>query len=360
MPPRSGSEKRAHRDKDDTAGTALGPPPPSSLVPVPAETQPQLLVFIDAEEEFDWTKFSPDQTSVRNIAEQHRAQRLLEGFKCVPTYLTDYPVASQPGGIGPLRDWLDDGRCLIGAQLHPWVTPPFVHREITPFLTFAGNLEPELERAKLAHLTDKIVESFGVQPFVYRAGRYGIGRNTAAFARSLGYRIDASVLPGVDFRPINGPSFRGFGVLPYWLDQPEGLLEIPLTSAYLGHLSGFGDTLHALADAPVGRMARIPAILARTGLLNRVRLSPEGQSCREAMDLTTALIGRGVRLFSVSYHSSSLLPGANPYARTERDVERLLGWLADYLAFFLGKLGGRTTTPPEVYRQAARLSAGPS
>jgi hypothetical protein len=359
MPPPSSSAERADRGHERNAGGAASPPNPSSIVRFPAESRPQLLVFVDAEEEFDWTKFSPDQTSVRNIAEQHRAQRVLESFGCVPMYLVDYPVASQPEGIRPLRDLLDDRRCLIGAQLHPWVTPPLVHRDVTPFLTFAGNLGPELERAKLASLTDKIEESFGVKPLVYRAGRYGFGRNTAALARSLGYRVDTSVLAGADFRRCGGPSFRGFGVMPYWLDQPRGLLEIPLTSAYIGNLSRFGDALYPLADAPLGRMARIPAILARTHLLNRVRLSPEGQSCREAMALTTALIGRGVRLFSVSYHSSSLLPGGNPYVGTGREVEKLVGWLADYLEFFLGRIGGRTVTPPEVYRQALDLSLDP-
>lgn len=351
-----GANLGADRGHDWNADGAISPPDPSSLVRFPVDSRPQVQVFVDAEEEFDWTKFSPDQTSVRNIAEQHRAQRVLERFGCIPTYLVDYPVASQAEGIQPLRDMLEEGRCLIGAQLHPWVTPPLVHQEITPFLTFAGNFEPELERAKLASLTEKIEESFGVKPFVYRAGRYGFGRNTAALARSLGYGVDASVLPEADFRRWGGPSFKGFGVVPYWLDQPRGLLEIPLISAYVGGLSRFGDALYPLADAPLGRMARIPAILARTHLLNRVRLSPEGQTCREAMALTTALLKRGVRLFSISYHSSSLLPGGNPYVRTGREVEQLVGWLAEYLEFFLGKVGGCTVTPPEVYRQALDLS----
>jgi hypothetical protein len=361
MPSRLSPAKGTHRDDAQSAGEGITPPDPAALITFPAESRSQVLVFIDAEEEFDWTKFAADQTHVRNIAEQHRAQRLLESFDCVPTYLVDYPVASQPQGIRPLRDWLDDGLCQIGAQLHPWVTPPLVHPDITPFQTFAGNLEPEIERAKLISLTEKIEESFGVKPLVYRAGRYGFGRNTAGLLGALGYRVDVSVLAGADFRRGGGPSYRGFGVAPYWFDQPagqaEGLLEIPLTGAYVGCLSRFGEPLYALADSPLGRKARIPAILARTHLLNRVRLSPEGQTCREAMALTHALIKRGVRLFSVSYHSSSLLPGGNPYVPTGREVEKLVAWLAEYLEFFLGEIGGRTVTPAEVYRQAQALAA---
>ncbi|RJF84330.1 hypothetical protein D3877_07140 [Azospirillum cavernae] len=339
------------------AGGGIGPPPSNARIVFPADSPPQLLVFIDAEEEFDWSKFAPDQTSVRNIAEQHRAQRVLERFGCVPTYLVDYPVAAQPEGRGPLRGLLADGRCQIGAQLHPWVTPPFVHPNITLSQTFAGNLAPELERAKLANLTAMIDEGFGVKPFAYRAGRYGFGPNTAGLLRSLGYRLDVSVLAGADFRRGGGPCFRGFGVAPYWLDADRELLEIPLTSDYVGGLSRCGDSLYALADSRLGRAVRIPAVLARTGLLNRVRLSPEGQSCREAMALTLALLARGVRLFSVSYHSSSLLPGGNPYVPTGREVDRLIGWLAEYLEFFLTVVGGRTVTPTEIHRQVQRLDS---
>lgn len=365
MPSRLSSAKGTHRDGGRSVGAGISPPDPSALITFPVESRPQVLAFIDAEEEFDWTKFAADQTSVRNIAEQHRAQRLLESFGCAPTYLVDYPVASQPQGVEPLRDWLDGGLCQIGAQLHPWVTPPLVHPDIKPFQTFAGNLEPEIERAKLISLTEKIEESFGVKPLVYRAGRYGFGRNTAGLLGALGYRMDVSVLAGADFRRGGGPSYRGFGVAPYWFDQSQdgpdgqaaGLLEIPLTSAYVGGLSRFGETLYGLADSLLGRKARIPAVLARTHLLNRVRLSPEGQTCREAMALTHALIKRGVRLFSISYHSSSLLPGGNPYVPTGREVEKLLAWLAEYLEFFLSKIGGRTVTPAEVYRQAQALTA---
>lgn len=356
MPSRSRSAKDQHRGNAATAGGGISPPELAALVAFPTESRPQLLVFVDAEEEFDWTRFAADQTSVRNIAEQYRAQHLLESFGCIPTYLVDYPVASQSEGIQPLKDWMEAGRCLIGAQLHPWVTPPLVHPDITPALTYAGNLEPAIERAKLTSLTEKIAESFGVRPTVYRAGRYGFGRNTAGLLRDLGYRIDASVLAGADFRRSGGPSFRGFGVTPFWFGQPEdgrpGLLEIPLTSAYIGGLDRFGEPLYALADSPLGRTARLPAILARSHLLNRVRLSPEGQTRGEAMALTAALIRRGVRLFSLSYHSSSLLAGGNPYVPTGREVERLTRWLAEYLEFFFGKIGGQAVTPAAVYQQA--------
>ncbi|CAK0756931.1 WalW protein [Azospirillaceae bacterium] len=331
-------------------------PSESSTIVFPQDTKPHLLVFIDAEEEFDWKNFSPDSISVRNMAEQYRAQNLFEAVGCVPTYLVDYPVASQAEGVAPLREWVRDGRCLIGAQLHPWVTPPFVHQKITPFLTFAGNLDRDVELAKLTRLTETIRDAFELQPTVYRAGRYGVGPHTTEIIRSLGYQIDVSVLAEIDFRRFGGPSFVGHDVLPYWLDRSHALLEIPLTSAYIGVLRQFGAQLYPPIDSSLGRFARWPAILARTGLLNRVRLSPEGQTLREAIQLTLALFKRGVRVFSLTYHSSSLLPNGSPYTRTTADVQVLLDWLAGYLDFFIEKFGGTPTTPLDVHRFALSLS----
>ncbi|CAN0458903.1 unnamed protein product, partial [Discosporangium mesarthrocarpum] len=94
--------------------------------PTPEIDQPLLLVVVDTEEEFDWGRpVSRDQTSTKAIASQHRAQEILQKYGIKPTYVIDYPVASQASGYGPLKELYDDGLCQIGAHLHPWVCPPF-------------------------------------------------------------------------------------------------------------------------------------------------------------------------------------------------------------------------------------------
>jgi hypothetical protein len=42
-------------------------------------------------------------------------------------------------------------------------------------------------------LTDTLEAAFGTRPTVYRAGRYGVGPNTAELLQELGYEIDVSV-----------------------------------------------------------------------------------------------------------------------------------------------------------------------
>src|SRR5579864_5174288 len=136
---------------------------------------PKLLVVVDTEEEFDWSKpHSRAQIQVDHIRHQNRAQAILERYSVCPTYVVDYPVATQEAGYRPLREWLTDRRCHIGAHLHPWVNPPF-SEELSARNTYPGNLSPALERDKLARLTEAIENNFGKRPRVYRAGRYGIG-----------------------------------------------------------------------------------------------------------------------------------------------------------------------------------------
>src|SRR5690349_4670914 len=57
---------------------------------------PKLLVAVDTEEAFDWSKpYSRSETSVEHIKYQIRAQRIFECFGVKPIYVVDYPVASQ-------------------------------------------------------------------------------------------------------------------------------------------------------------------------------------------------------------------------------------------------------------------------
>ena len=91
--------------------------------------RPILCTIVDAEEEFHWGRpVSPQNNATSSIRHQKRAQEVFACYGVRPTYLVTYPIASDPAAAGVLRDYLADGRCDIGAQLHPWVTPPFEGR----------------------------------------------------------------------------------------------------------------------------------------------------------------------------------------------------------------------------------------
>lgn len=309
---------------------------------------PELLIIVDTEEEFDWTKpFARENVATTAIPAQARAHEIYDRFGIVPTYVIDHPVASDPAAVAFLRSLADAGRAEIGAHLHPWVTPPHAE-DVTTFNSYHCNLPPALERAKIEALTDTIERSFGARPTVFKAGRYGFGANTARVIAELGYKVDCSVVPHTDFSGDGGPDFRGHPDAPYWLDEGRGLLEIPLSVGFFGAAAGLGPKASGLFDHPTATRLRTPGLLSRAGLLTRSRLTPEGVSAAEQCRLIEAMAPQGHRLFSLTYHSPSLAPGHTPYVRNEADLARFLAAIETVLTFFRERIGGRFTTASRV------------
>jgi hypothetical protein len=295
------------------------PPPRDSYVDLPASFGRRFAIFVDTEEEFDWSRPpTRDEHGTKAAESLPKAQRRLAEAGVKPVYLVDYPIATDPRSVATLRDYLEAGECTVGTQLHPWVNPPF-EEKLTAANSFAGNLPEALERAKLARLTETLESSFGRRPIVYRAGRYGVGPNTARLLVEAGYQADASVRPLHDYSADGGPDFSAVEPRPFRLGP---LLEIPLSVAYTGRLRGYGERLYRSA----GRVPRGHGLLARTGLLSRVSLTPEGMPLAEAADAVERLLEDGIRLFSVSFHSPSLEPGHTPYVRDEADLRLFYGW----------------------------------
>ena len=320
---------------------------------------PRVLVVIDTEEEFDWgAPLSRDNTSVTSIAAQVRAQEVFAKHGIVPTYVIDYPVASDAQAVRDLGGFLARERCEIGAHLHPWVNPP--HDEaVTARNSYPGNLPPELEREKLYRLTAKIEESFGRRPRVYKAGRYGVGPNTAGILEDLGYAVCASVVPYTSFTEDGGPDFRRFEHRPYWFGERRRLLEIPLSVGFAGHLAAWGPSVFPYVSGELGLQFRVPGILARLDLMERIRLTPEGADHEAHRRLLDSLYDQGCRVFSLTYHSPSLEPGHTPYVRTEEHLQAFLEVIDRTLGYLLKDLGGRPTTASGLPDELVKAPAAP-
>lgn len=313
---------------------------------------PLLQVVVDTEEEFDWSKpFDRSSVAVTAMQSQHIAQSLFAPYGLKPTYVIDYPVATTPSSVAALGAIYGAGQCQIGAHLHPWVNPPHDEVVSTPN-SYPGNLPPDLERRKLELLTEAITHSFGARPTIYKAGRYGLGPHTDATLRALGYEIDVSVVPYTDFGGDGGPDFRASPDRPYWPGEPGALLEIPLTRGFSGTLASKGRLLYSLVDAAWGRRARLGGVFARSRLLERATLTPEGVDFAANRRLIEALLRQGHRVFTMTYHSPSLAVGHTPYVRSSADLTAFLDNIRRILDFFFEQRGGSPTTAVEIQRQA--------
>jgi hypothetical protein len=331
------------------------------LRPVPAQRssgRPVLLVVVDTEEEFDWSRpFDRDSVGTASIPAQDHAHAVFDKYGIVPTYVLDHAVARSAPAAAYLRRLVDAGRAHFGTHCHPWVTPPY-DDEVNDRNSFHGNLPPELEAAKLEASTDAVAQAFGQRPLIFKAGRYGVGAATLGVIQRLGYRIDCSFVPATSFERVHGPNFLGTSMHPFFTDESRELLEVPLTVGYGGRAWWAGQRFGGLWDNPMLQQLRVQSVLSRLGVLWRARLSPEGFDADTQIRLMEALIAQGVRVFSLTYHSPSLAPGHTPYVRNEQDLQEFLRRIDRVCAHFRDRLGGEFSTLTDLWRDA--LAATPT
>lgn len=304
---------------------------------------PRALLTVDTEEEFDWNApFRREGHRVTHIPALARFQSFCEELRVTPVYLIDWPIATDEAAIALLGDAAQRGAAEIGIQLHPWVNPPF-EEEVNDQNSYAGNLPPDLEAAKFRTLHEQIEKAFGRPPSIYRAGRYGLGPNTAKLLHDIDMRIDTSVRSRFDYRDQQGPDYSKHPVEPYWTDAARGILELPLTTMYCG-------PFRKLATGSARLRQYLPTffgILSRLGLLERISLTPEGITAQEAKRAIDVALEQKLELLVLSFHSPTLAPGKTPYASTEAEVEAIYDWFAQIYAY-LEHSGVRPTTIAQI------------
>ena len=321
---------------------------------------PILVVTVDTEEEFDWSApFSREATGVTHMREVGALAQLCQQYGVIPCYLVDYAIVSQEEGWRPLAELVAHGLCEIGAHLHPWINPPFVE-QVSNRNSYPGNLPASVERSKLVELVHMITGRFGQLPVTYRAGRYGVGPSTARTLEELGFQIDTSIVPRTSFRADEGPNFSKMDASPYhWHGGGRRLLELPLTVGWVGHLHHAGPVLQPLVNSVPGQRMKLGGMLVRTGLYERIRLSPEGATFDELVRLTKALLKRQHRVFNFSFHSPSLAAGHTPYVRDASELTRFLDTIRRYFEYFMGELNGVALTPSALRAQILSAESKP-
>lgn len=314
--PASIAERSAPYSSTASGKAVLTPVPAiGSQLHLPESFGQRFMIFADAEEEFDWSRpFSRENTSTTAIEGLLGATEWFNNAGAHPTYLVDYPVVNNRESAAILRALAAEQACEIGTQLHPWVSPPF-DEVVSAHNSFTGNLPLQLQRAKLQALTEKITEATGIRPISYRAGRYGLGAQTMNLLTEAGYMLDVSVRARFDYSPVGGVNYENHPVWPWRVN--EQLVELPLSTAFTG----------MLRKSPGLFKARwFHGTLARTGLISRVPLTPEGVPLGDAISAIKALDEEGLRVFSLSFHTPSVVPGHTPYVRNEQELATFWRW----------------------------------
>lgn len=314
-----------------------------TVTPSPSSS---LVITVDTEPDDQWAPPRPDGTlppfTFANTRGLGRLIDVCRGLGAPVTWMTSWGVARDEESARVLGRARGEGDEIAG-HLHGWETPPFaaVDRTSRPFI---GEYPPELRLAKHRALLEAHEEAFGARPVSYRAGRWGVDALELQHLAELGYEIDSSVAPGIDFRDRAGlhqpgPDFRRFlSAEPPRPFRAGPLWEVPASLVVTGAL-GRGPAATALARAAANRDPNAPGrrqlarrllsrLLAGLSLQRLLWIRPLRHPRSALMEATRAYLRWGAPIVNVMFHSSEAFPGTSPLSRRAEDVERLLGDLA--------------------------------
>jgi hypothetical protein len=209
-------------------------------------------------------------------------------------------------------------------------------------------------------LTEHIEQMIGARPQIFKAGRYGISRRTLRPLIELGYKVDTSIVPYTSYEGLGGgPDFSHLPHQPFWLNEENRLLEVPLSRAVIGPLAQpLGRFMSDLFDGGFGQSMHLPGFLTRLLRLERLTLSPEASDLAGMKRLVEFELNNGRRTFTLSMHSSSLVVGGSPYAETQENVDQLLLNTAGLLEAFVDEFGGKLISMLDLYEEANALCDG--
>lgn len=253
-----------------------------------------------------------------------RLQPLFIGYRAKPTYLLSSEVIRDATSA----DVLDSlpGSHELGTHLHgEYVDGARPAASVTSELQ--RDYPREVERRKLRLLTEQFSSTFGYRPRSFRAGRFGVGENSMPLLEELGYAVDSSVTPFVEWTSAGARrlSFVGAPTQPYRPDRSlpacpgdGAILEVPVTIRpnRWQHLPIAGRFLPARWLRPTFSNEHELVEIARDEIARAREENP----------------GRPV-ILNAMLHNVEIVPGASPYAGSDRSCRRILERLAGLLRF---------------------------
>ena len=302
-----------------------------------AQDRPILCVTIDCERDKGphWRVQRP--AAFRGIHEGigARLAPLFRQYGVKPTYLLSPEVMRDDAAAARMAQ-LARGADL-GTHLHAEYVGPDLDEDAESS-TFQASLAPAIERAKVEALTSLFVHTFGTRPRSFRAGRFGIGGASLEILADLGYTVDSSVTPFIDWSGAGpgAPDFRQAPFIPYHPDphapattgQGPGW-EIPVTiRPRLAHRLPVMSRFFARRLRP--RWLR-PTWGSAPALIDLAR-----DVWKEAELAPPARIGSGRAappIWNVMFHNVEVVAGASPYSASESRAQAIIGRLAQLLGF---------------------------
>lgn len=253
-----------------------------------------------------------------------RLHPLFERFGAKPTYLLSPEVLRDEACVETFRKLAPSSE--LGTHLHgEFAEPGAFEPDVTK--DFQRDYPPDVERQKLTYLTDLFIRAFDHQPQSFRAGRFGIGAATIGILESLGYAVESSVTPNMDWTSSGAPglSFKGAPTQPYHPDphEPERpgsstILEVPVTirRRLLNAVPGIGRRVEPRWLRPTRGTEAGLVHVAEDEIAEARRLGPQRPVILNAM-----------------FHNVEVVPNTSPYASNDEEARGILDRLRALLTF---------------------------
>ncbi len=277
----------------------------------------KFIITIDTESDNQWDTNSKLTTA--NSRFIPRFQKLCEKYGFKPVYLTDYTMAHDDFFIKFARDCLNRGTCEIGMHLHAWDTPPFNDYDnkhgAKPYLI---EYSDEIMYEKLSNITDLLETIFQRKMVSHRAGRWATNTKYFEMLGKLGYKIDCSVTPGVDWSKnkgaiLGGTDYSNHPSNHYFIQENYNVLEVPVTIRKLFFLP---------IDIHNGKYEFMKSIV-RKFIGKNVWFRPSQNSEGDFQGLLNKVESENCNYIEFMMHSSELMPGGSPYFINEEEIENL-------------------------------------
>ncbi len=261
-------------------------------------------------------------------------------YNIKPVYFVSPEVVGDDRCCEVLRSEIVSG-AEIGSHLHSeYIEPQKKHSAAdgtvsNEFPCFAYS--DQIEYEKIRNLTDLIKVKLNITPVSYRAARYGADIATVKSLQKLGYKVDSSVTPKINWSNIGGPDHSKAPDQPYFISPDDyyrsgesSILEVPITIA----------------------RKRLFCLPQRWFFYRWLR-----PSIMTAFEMK-ALIREFVRSYenpvlTMMFHSMEIIPGKSPYVRTKRGQQRFLAKLQKTIQF-LCEQGFQSRTLGSVYEEKLR------
>ena len=287
----------------------------------------RIYITLDTEMDNDehWGKHFPPEYSSVVEGIPHLLRPIWDKYQVHPIYFVSPEVLYCEECVKALRNEIQKG-AIIGAHLHPEYIEPNriwgkdMEKVEAEFPCFAYSYE--VEKEKLRNLTQLIEEKLGVRPTWYRAARFGADMDTIKILSELGYEVDSSVTPEIDWSSKGGPNHKEAPKDKYVISK-VGMYSIAKSDADNSGITEIPVTIFGKRWSVLGK------ILPDNWLFYRW-LRPTHMTYFEMKKVIKEMKKLGISEGVMMFHSMEIMINKTPYVRNK--------WMQKYYLWRLDKI----------------------